>query len=249
MHRAGYVALGLNYVYAPFAISDLPAAVLAVRALGIRGVGVSMPFKLEAMTLVDAIDPTARRIGAINTIVNDDGRLTGHNTDWIGAMRALEEVAILAGKRVLVLGAGGAARAIAFGLSERGAQTTIANRDMAKAESLASEVGADAAPMTEATRARDYDVVINATSVGMAEVSAESPIPPSAIQEGMVVMDIVYKPMVTELVRTARAQGATAIHGGRMLLHQAARQFELYTALEAPLDAMNAALDRQLGAG
>jgi shikimate dehydrogenase len=247
MHLAGYRALELDFVYVPFAVTDLEGAVRGMRALGIRGAGVSMPYKQAVLPLLDAIDPVAARIGAVNTIVNDGGRLTGHNTDWIGAVRALEEVRPLAGARVLLLGAGGAARAVAFGLVERGAAVRIANRDRAKAERLAAEVGASSAPLGEEALSGDHEVLVNATSAGMAEVDPRSPVPEQALREGLVVMDIVYKPMVTELVAAARRRGAVAIHGGRMLLHQAAEQFRLYTGRAAPLAAMDEALAAQLG--
>ncbi|MCC6555640.1 MAG: shikimate dehydrogenase [Polyangiaceae bacterium] len=247
MHLAGYRALGLDFTYVPFAVTDLEGAVRGVRALGIRGAGVSMPFKQAVMPLLDAIDPVAARIGAVNTIVNDGGRLIGHNTDWIGAVRALEEARGLAGARVLLLGAGGAARAVAFGLVERGATVRIANRDREKAERLSAEVGAAAAPAGDAAFEGDHEVIVNATSVGMAEVDPRSPVPEEALREGLVVMDIVYKPMETALVKAARRRGAEALHGGRMLLHQAAEQFRLYTGREAPLAAMDEALRAQIG--
>lgn len=248
MHRAGYRALGLEFTYVPFAVEDLAGALQGMRALGIRGLGVSMPYKLAVLALVDELEPLARRIGAVNTIVNDGGRLIGHNTDWIGAARALGEVGSLEGARVLLLGAGGAARAVAYGLQQGGASTTIVNREPTRAAALASEVGATAKSIDEARRAGDYDVVINASSRGMADVDATSPIEERAIRPGMVVMDIVYKPIETQLIAMARARGARVIHGGRMLLHQAARQFELYTGCEAPLSAMDDALMAQLGA-
>jgi shikimate dehydrogenase len=246
MHLAGYRALDLPFSYVPFAVRDVAGALTGMRALDIRGFGVSMPYKLEVVPLLDALDPIAARIGAVNTIVNDDGHLTGHNSDWIGAVRALEEVSPLSGTRALLLGAGGAARAVAFGLAERGAHTTIANRDVSKAEALARDVGATAASLDETARAGDYDVVVNATSVGMKEIDPRSPIPEEALRAGQIVMDIVYKPIETELVRAARRRGARAIHGGRMLLYQAARQFELYTGRDAPLAAMDQALLAQI---
>ncbi len=244
MHEAGYRALGLAYTYVPFEVRDLAGAVTGMRALGIRGFGVSQPFKEQVVALLDALDPVAGRIGAVNTIVNDDGRLVGHNTDWIGATRALEEARSIPGARVLLLGAGGAARAIAFGLRERGAVTTIANRDRARAERLAGDIGARAADLDEARRAADYDIVVNATAVGQSGSgeTAASPVPAESLRAGQVVMDIVYKPVRTRLVETAGDRGATVIHGGRMLLHQAAAQFELYTGRPAPLSALEAAL-------
>lgn len=247
MHLAGYAALGLPFTYVPFKVADLAGALGGMRALGIRGLGVSMPFKQAVIPLLDALAPLAARIGAVNTVVNDEGRLTGHNTDAVGAARAIEEALPLAGARVLLLGAGGAARAIAFAFVDRGADVCVANRDRGKAEALAAACGARAAGLEEAARAGDYDAVVNATSVGMREVDAGSPVPEAAIRAGMVVMDIVYKPIETELVRAARRRGAVAIHGGRMLLYQAAGQFELYTGSAAPLDAMEAALLAQIG--
>jgi shikimate dehydrogenase len=246
MHLAGYQALGLPFTYVPFGVTDLEGAVRGMRALGIRGLGISMPFKQLVLPLLDDIDPVAAKIGAVNTIVNDAGRLIGHNTDWIGAVRAIEERRSLAGARVLLIGAGGAARAIAYGMKERGAELGIANRDLAKAASLAAEVGAASLDLSALGRAGDYDVVINATSAGMREVDPRSLVPEGAIREGLTVMDIVYKPIDTELIEAARRRGATAIHGGRMLLFQAARQFELYTGVDAPLEAMDGALLEQI---
>jgi shikimate dehydrogenase len=246
LHEAGYRALGLPYTYVPFAIEprQLAGALTGMRALGMRGLGVSQPFKERVLPFLDIVDQVATRIGAVNTIVNESGRLVGHNTDWVGAIRALEEVRPLGGARVLLLGAGGAARAIAFGLQERGARTTIANRDLDRAERLASSTGASAAPFVEAGAAGRYDVVVNATSAGQSTSggSMESIVPEGALRSGQVVLDIVYKPAETPLVQAARRRGATVILGGRMLLHQAAAQFELYTGRAPPLEAMESAL-------
>jgi shikimate dehydrogenase len=212
------------------------------------------------MPLLDAIDPIAARIGAVNTIVNDGGRLTGHNTDWVGAIRALESVRPLSGQRVLLLGAGGAARAIAFGLqqqleggggggaaaSQTGLRFSITNRSADKAAALAEATSAEALPWSDRSRAREFDIVVNATTLGQGDVGPESPLPPSSLREGQIVMDIVYKPTRTRLLDAARDAGATPVHGGQMLLHQACAQFELYTGKPAPLAAMRAALVRSV---
>jgi shikimate dehydrogenase len=248
MHLAGYRALGLPFTYVPFEVTDLPAAIAGMRALGIRGLGISMPYKRDVIPLLDALAPLAERVDAVNTVVNDGGRLTGHNTDAEGAARALEEVRPLGGARVLLLGAGGAARAIAHALGGRGARLTIVNRSVARARVLAEAVGGAAMAWGEPGVTEDQDVIVNATSMGMAEVDPQSPLPEQALRPGQIVMDIVYKPIETELIRAAKRRGATAVHGGRMLLHQAARQFELYTGVaEAPLAAMEAALSAQIG--
>jgi shikimate dehydrogenase len=248
MHLAGYRALDLPFTYVPFGVTDLEGAIRGMRALGIRGFGISMPFKQDIIPLLDELDPVARRIGAVNTVVNEGGTLIGHNTDWIGAVRAVEELRSLAGARVLLLGAGGAARAVAFGVQERGAALLcIANRDPGKAEALARDVGAVASDLSELAQAGDYDIVINATSAGMREVDPRSLVPEEAMRAGLVVMDIVYKPIETELLKAARRRGAAVIHGGRMLLYQAARQFELYTRVaRAPLAEMDRALAEQI---
>ena len=247
MHLAAYRTLDLPFTYVPFKVDDLRGAITGMRALGIRGFGVSMPYKVEIIPLLDALDPLAASIGAVNTVVNDGGRLTGYNTDADGAARALEEVTTLAGARVLLLGAGGAAKAVAHAVRARGATLTITNRSVDKARALAEATGARAAESMETARAADHDVVINATSMGMLESDPASPIPEAAMRRDQVVMDIVYKPIETELCRAARRRGAVVVHGGRMLLHQAARQFELYTGVAAPLSVMDAALRAQIG--
>jgi shikimate dehydrogenase len=248
MHLAGYRALDLPFTYVPFRVTDLAGAMTGMRSLGIRGFGISMPYKQEIMPLVDAIDPQAAQIGAVNTVVRgEDGRLTGYNTDAVGALRALEEARPMAGARVLLLGAGGAARAIAHGLAGAGASLVLANRTREKAEAIAEGIaGATVRGLDDALSASDWDVLVNATSKGMGEVDSGSPVPEEAIRAGTVVMDIVYKPIETELLRAAGRRGARTIHGGRMLLHQAARQFELYTGVAAPLEAMDVALREQI---
>jgi shikimate dehydrogenase len=200
-----------------------------------------MPFKLEIMPLLDEIHPLAERIGAVNTVVNREGQLVGHNTDWSGAARALDEQMKVSDARVLVLGAGGAARAVAFGLIERGASVAISNRTDERGRALASELDVSAVPWAERGDP-SFDALVNATSAGMRDVDPASPFPEERIAPDTVVMDIVYKPLDTLLIRAAKRRGAQTLHGGRMLLHQAARQHELYTGLDAPLDAMNAAL-------
>jgi shikimate dehydrogenase len=246
MHNAGYRALGLAWHYMPFKIDDLASALSAMRSLSIRGLGISMPFKLEITSLVDDLEPLAARIGAVNTVVNDAGRLRGHNTDWIGVARAIEEVRSLDGARVLMLGAGGAARAVAHGVLQRGARLTITNRNDARARQLAHDAGAKSIPYAERHALSDFDIVVNASSRGMSDIDASSPIDATALHAKLVVLDAVYKPLDTALIQAARACGAHAIDGSRMLLHQAAAQFELYTERPAPLEAMAAALKTQL---
>lgn len=252
MHRAGYAALGLDYVYLPFECRDLAGALAGMRALGIRGFGVSMPFKVEILPLLDRIDPMAERIGAVNTVVNDEGTLVGYNTDAGGAVRALRERLEPNGKTICVIGAGGAARAVTFGLVSDGARVHVVNRTAGRAVGLARELSealgatVSAGDLGELAALEGFDAVVNASSAGMQEYGAESLIADEALRPGLVVMDIVYKPVHTELILAAQRRGALAIPGARMLLHQAARQFELYTGRTPPVDAMNLALNEAL---
>jgi shikimate dehydrogenase len=252
MHRAGYAACGLDFAYVPFRVAEdgLAAAVAAMRALDIRGLGVSMPFKQQVLPLLDELGDEARRIGAVNTLVQRDGRVVGHNTDAVGARRALEELVELRGRRALVLGAGGAARAVAHGLCGAGAVVDLWNRSADKAAQLAAELrthyGPGAATRVDVPELGAHELLVNASSAGMYEYGAASPTSFADASPALVVMDIVYKPVRTELLREAEARGLRVLHGGRMLLHQAAAQFALYTGREAPLDAMDAALQAQL---
>jgi shikimate dehydrogenase len=242
MHNAAYKAAGVPYTYVAFEIQETEQAVLAMRYLGIRGLGVSMPHKIEVMQYLDALDETANEIGAVNTIVNDDGHLTGHNTDWTGAVGALEEQIDLAGRQAVVVGAGGAARAIVYGLVRKGCRVTLYNRTqsrgLALAESLRVEFGGG---LDGLTSIGDCDVLVNATSVGFHSPD-ESPIPTSILSPGQVVLDVVFVPPESKLVHDARERGCVVIPGTRMLVHQAAYQFRLYTGREAPYDAMERAL-------
>ncbi len=175
-------------------------------------------------------------------MVNDDGRLTGYNTDWTGAIGALEEQIGLAGKRALVVGAGGAARAIVYGLARKGCQVTLYNRTASKGKALAEEFGVRfGGGLEEMDTIKDYDILVNATSVGF-HAPDESIVPQSLLQAGKIVLDVVFVPPESRLVQDARARGCIAIPGTRMLMHQAAYQFQLYTGRKAPFEAMERAL-------
>jgi len=245
MHNAAYRALDLPFVYVAFGVEDTRQAVLAVRYLGMRGLGVSMPHKIAIMQYLDVIDETAAEIGAVNTVVNDEGRLTGYNTDWSGATRAIQEQVEVAGTRSVVVGAGGAARAIVYGLVREQSQVTVYDRTADRGAALAQDLGARFGGTLDSLGAvDDYDILVNATSVGF-HAPEESIVPPSALRAGKVVLDVVFIPPRTRLVQDAEARGCVAIPGTRMLVHQAARQFELYTGQEAPFEVMeNALLDK-----
>ncbi len=242
VHNAAYRALGLNYTYVAFSIQDIRAAVAAMRALSIRGCAVTMPFKEMVVPLLDRLDPDAAAIAAVNTIVNDDGILTGYNTDWLAARQALAEVTALEGKIAAVLGAGGAGRAVCYALARAGCTVHVFNRTVARAEELAAAFGlAGAHPLTDLPALTTCDILVNATSVGYRD-PASTPIPDDWLRPDWVVMDVVPEPLETRLLAAARARGAAVVPGWRMRLLQAAAQFRLYTGLEPPLDVMQAAL-------
>ena len=244
MHRAAYAALGIDAVYLAFDVPPdrLRDAVRGAHALGARQLSVSLPHKEAVIPLLDDVDETARRIGAVNTIVRDGDRFVGHNTDWLGAVQALERERGLAGARAVVLGAGGAARGVVFGLLQRGAHVTVLNRTPARAATLARELGAHGSGDLGAIGKARFDVLVNTTSAGLR--SDESPVPAAAIPAGALVMDAVYEPERTRLLRDAEACGARTIGGKWMLVLQAAEQFRLWTGRESPVDVMATAFDR-----
>lgn len=251
MHDAAYEELGLEARYVTFEPepSEIEDAIDGAEALGITGLNVTIPFKQDVLDCVEA-DDLATRIGAVNTIdFTGEGAPTGHNTDAVGALRALRDHGVTVdGARAVVVGAGGAGRAVAFGLADAGATVEIANRTASKARDLADEVpGATGHGLEADTLAdllADADVLVNATSVGMEE--DETPVPAAALHSDLAVLDAVYRPLETRLLRDAAAAGATTVDGAWMLLYQGVEAFELWTGREAPVDAMNAALRDRL---
>lgn len=237
MHNSGFRHLGLNYVYVAFEPDDIGAALSGVRALGFGGVSISAPYKQAAMAFVDELDETARAIGAINTVRNDGGRLVGYNSDWIGAMRALEEKADLGGKRVALLGAGGAARAIGYGLRQRQALVSVFDRTAARGESLAADLGLTFGGDLGAAAGARTDIVINATSIGMNSTD-DIPVPSQVFESAELVMDIVVRPRRTAFLQRADEHGVATVEGVRMVVHQGAWTFKLFTGVEAPLEVM-----------
>jgi shikimate dehydrogenase len=249
MHNAAYAALGVDAVYLAFDVppAGLADALLAARALGVRQLAISLPHKQAVMALVDEVEPTAQRIGAVNTVTRVGDKLIGANTDWIGAVRALETQVRLEGARVVVLGAGGTARAVVFGLRERGARVHVLNRSPERARRLAEELGAQASGALEELAKTPHDVLVNTTAVGLREDA--SPVPAAALRPDTLVMDAVYDPEPTRLLREAQARGARTLSGKWMLVHQAAEQLRLLTGREARLEVLAAAFDAAGAAG
>lgn len=241
LHGAALRHLGIGGTYLAFDVTDVAGAMAGMRALAIRGLSVTIPHKETVMAHLDELDPLAARIGAVNTVVNDGGRLKGYNSDCLGAMAALEAVTSLAGKTAAVIGAGGASRAIVVGLADRGARPVVVNRSVERGESLARDLGAPFTPLAE-FRPDGVDILVNATPVGMSPRSGETPISPDSLRPGMVVMDIVYNPLETRLLREATAAGCRVVDGLAMFVGQGAVQFELYTGHPAPVGVMREAV-------
>jgi shikimate dehydrogenase len=237
MHNAAFGQTGHEGVYLAFHVTDLAGAVQGIRALNIHGVSVTLPHKVAVMDLLDEVAPAARRIGAVNTIVNEAGRLCGFNSDSPGALAALMEKTPIDGKRVAVIGAGGAARALAYGIKAHGGHLTIVNRSRDKGCRLADEMADDFCPLTEFSGG-GIDILVNTTSVGMRPHTDRIPVAPAALRPGMTVMDIVYNPLETMLLKTARQKGCTVVDGLSMFVHQGVIQFERWTGKEAPVQLM-----------
>jgi shikimate dehydrogenase len=246
MHNAAYQELGLDYTFVYFGIDDPEKGVQAIRTLGIRGMNVSMPFKSAVIPFLDNLDPAAKAIGAVNTINNKDGILTGYNTDFIGAVRALQEVTELTGRKVALLGAGGAARAVAYGLVKSGADVIVFNRSVERAEELAKDFNLQAGgTLDDFPGNNSFEILINCTSIGFKSPN-ESPVLKEKLHKDLIVMDAVFIPLQTRLLQEARDAHCTTISGVRMLLHQACGQVELYTGHNAPLEVMAKAIEKEM---
>jgi shikimate dehydrogenase len=259
MHNTAFAHHGIDAVYLPFAVhpSHLGSAVKSIVALPIRGVNVTIPHKQAVMAWLDELSPEARLIGAVNTIHLQDGRLQGYNTDGIGFLRSLEEAGSqVAGRTAMLLGAGGAARAIAVQLCLSNIRHLyLANRTRTRAEELAallrqkiphadiSVVAMEASSL--AAHLSHTDIVVNATSVGM---HPHDPIilPAAGLGPRHLVCDIVYRPLHTPLLQVARRRGARTVDGLGMLLHQGAKAFEIWTEHAFPVSLIRARLLRSL---
>jgi shikimate dehydrogenase len=245
IHNAAFEATGVNGVYLAFETTDLPGSLAGAKALSFGGLSVTLPFKSAVIPLLDQLDPLAGRIGAVNTIRNEGGKLIGYNTDGPGALKALEPVTDVSGKRCLLVGAGGAARAIGYALSRRGVEIVVANRSAERGKPLAAFLGGRCIPLAEANRI-EADLLIQTTSVGMFPITDQVPVSSEALREGMVVMDVVYNPLKTRLLRLAEERGCMTVNGLDMFIYQGAEQFRLWTGLEPPVEIMREAANKIL---
>jgi shikimate dehydrogenase len=243
MYNAAFQALGLDFVYVSFDVTDLTVAIEALRALNIRGYSVSMPFKRAVLPLLDELEPVAREIGAVNIVKNCAGRLHGFNSDWIGAVKAIGKYASVRGKQAAVLGAGGAGRAVSYGLKSHGARVVLYNRTVERALAASQELGVGfGGGLDNFEGIRQADVVVNATPVGSLSCPGQELLPAGVLRPGQVVLDAVFYPLQTDLVLKAGRASCTAVQGFEMLVQQAAVTFELFTGIPAPVETMLDAL-------
>jgi len=246
MHNAAIKHLKLDAEYRVFDIDPSNPENLAnfcyeTTLNNVFGFSVTMPYKLDIMAYMDEYDPLARIVGSVNTVINDDYKLIGYNTDTMGCMQALREKTDLINRKVLVMGAGGAGRAIAYGLKEFHADVFVFDKDLEKAEQVAKTFELDTIDYRMIPDAQ-FDIIINATPVGMLPNSEESLLHANQIPAHAVVMDIITSPLMTQLLKEAEKAGAHIITGERMLLHQAADQFKLFFNMEPPLEVMEKAM-------
>jgi len=258
MHNAAFRALNMNYVYVAVQVGKnrLKDAVEIIRNLNIIGVNVTLPHKVAVIKYLDRIDPLAKAIGAVNIIHNKNGKLTGYNTDGIGAVAALKEkIPQLRGKKILILGAGGAARAIAFQLAKEGCKLVILNRTESKAVELASSLKREfktpiVGAKLEKTKLRkelsNVNILINTTLVGMSPNINATLVTRDLMKPKLTVFDIVYSPIRTRLLKEAEAAGAKTIDGVNMLVYQGAESFKIWTGLTPPIKIMRNAVLKEL---
>jgi len=245
IHNAAFRRLGLNCFYVPVDVEDAELAFECLKRLAFNGLSVTRPHKIAVMSHLDQIDTPARSLGAVNTITHEDGKYSGTNTDWAGLLKALKEHTALSGRTVLVAGAGGAARGAVYGLTKAEARVIVTNRSEDRGRKLAREFGADFRPLNQ-IESLSPDILINATPLGMDPWRNETPFSADMLASEMVVMDMVYSPLETRLLREARQKGCETVDGLSMLLYQAALQFKAWTGVPAPIETMRAAAENIL---
>jgi len=259
LHNAAFNALGLDYVYTAFRVEDLKSAISGMRALeNFRGLSVTIPHKIEIIDYLDEVDDIDRSIGSINTVINDRGRLYGSGTDGPGALKAILDAGVNPyASSILMLGAGGASRAIAFTIARAASIGKLVMMDINEpmlnglVADLRAGTGATVeadllSPDTISKRVPRADIIINCTPVGMHPKEDSSLVPPGLFRRGQVVFDVVYTPLETKLLREAAAKGCTVISGVEMFINQAVLQFEKFTGTDAPVDVMRTVLMERL---
>jgi shikimate dehydrogenase len=247
MHNSAYRDMDLNARYVSFCVKDLENAILGIRALDIKGVSVTIPHKVEVMKYLDEVDEEARKLGAVNTIINKNGRLLGSNTDWIGVVRTLQKAMDIKDKTFLVLGIGGTALAALFGIIREGGRPVIVNRpeEEETGREIARLYDCPFYPLSEIGQLKK-DFLINTTPVGMYPNVDKSPVFPEILGNFRWVMDVIYNPYKTKLLRDAQAAGCGTLSGMDMFVHQGAEQIRLWTGREPNLALMREVVLSQL---
>lgn len=245
MHNTAFALLGIDAIYVPFEAEDLPSALTGMKALNVKGASVTHPFKEEIIPLIDEIDDTARKIGAVNTLVFGKGGIRGTNTDWIGAVRCLETLLPVEGHTFVVLGAGGAARAVVFGITSNGGKAIVVNRSEKKGLALAEDFNCVFVPLSE-IEGIQADCLVNTTPVGMYPKADEMPVPKGVLRGYKAVADVIYNPLKTMLLKEAEAAGCMTASGFEMFVYQGVEQFTTWTGRDAPIKEMRDAVYQRL---
>lgn len=256
MHNAAFEYLNLDYVYVPFKVSshELKSAITGAKSLNIKGLNVTIPHKTEVINYLDSLDKSAELIGAVNTIKFDDNHAKGYNTDGIGAVKAIEEISTVENKKIIILGAGGASRAVSFQILIDGAkELIIANRTPENALELQNDLteklnaNVKCVDLEEELKNEllDADILINTTPIGMyPNVDQEPLLKAGMMHENLIVNDLVYNPLKTGLLKEAEKAGAKTISGIKMLIYQGMESFRIWTGVNPPLEVFREALDK-----
>jgi len=255
MHNRAFDLAGINAAYVAFEPRSIEEAVSSMKAIGIAGASVTIPFKIDVLPFLDSIDPLAEKIGSVNTLLNDNGRIKGFNTDGHGAVTALKKQGSpIKNEKVLIIGNGGSARAIAYTLLHGEAHVTIAGRDLNRITSLAddllkfnSNVETSVLAQLDQRAVSQFDIIINTTPIGMHPHEEAVPLDTSLLKSGSTVFDIVYSPHDTRFLTEASCRKCNTVYGIDMLLYQGVRQFEIWTGAEAPVSAMRDILIKYTG--
>lgn len=254
IHQAGYKSLNIEDQYSYEALEvitdDLANFVDRIKKQHFHGISITIPHKETIMNYLDEIDPVAEEIGAVNTVLNKDGKLCGYNTDYIGVIKPLKKLIDPKAKKAAVIGAGGAAKAFVYALKELGADVTIYNRTPSTAAALAKQFKCSYSTLENQTNIKQCAIVCNASSIGLAGSKTEgvSPVDQKYLTSHQIVFDAVYRPLKTELIKNAESAGAKIILGVEMLLYQAFAQFKYFTGQDAPEAVMRKSLTDFLNA-
>jgi shikimate dehydrogenase/3-dehydroquinate dehydratase type I len=245
MHNAALKKMGIEENYSAFCVQDIGGAMDGIRGMNIRGASVTIPLKVAVMEYLDDIDDDALEIGAVNTIVNNNGSLTGYNTDWLGLILTIKKAMTIRNKIFVIVGAGGTARAAAYGIIKEGGFPIIVNRTAEKGKMLSEKLNCPFYPLSEAGRIK-ADCLLNTTSVGMYPQRDKSPVAVEALAGYKYVMDVIYNPLKTKLLEDAEKRGCKIFSGVDMFVHQGAEQLRIWTGQEPPLALMKKVILKRL---